>query len=272
MFKKIATIILTLVMLFSFGFSVSADDIEVYVYNDAQILTIEDAYNLNVKATEIAENYQCAVYIMALEDYYMFGDTPELCAEYLYEYLDLGYGDGKDGIMLMLSMAERDAWLLGYGDWANYTMTDYGRDVIFDEILDNFTEDDWYGGFSDYLDTCEYFLQQAEAGTPVDVPVAPPLTMGQKAVRAYGIAAFISAIGSLIIVSGYKKVMKTAVMADEADNYITPAGLKLSRKYDRYTHTTRTESKIPKETSSSSSSRGGTTVDSKGFSGSGRKF
>ena len=53
--------------------------------------------------------------------------------------------------MLALSMAERDFQMLAHGDTANAAFTDYGKYIMQDEFLDNFREDDWYGGFADYI-------------------------------------------------------------------------------------------------------------------------
>lgn len=56
--------------------------------------------------------------------------------------------------MLALSMAERDFQMLAHGDTANAAFTDYGKYIMQDEFLDNFREDDWYGGFADYIAAC----------------------------------------------------------------------------------------------------------------------
>ena len=68
-----------------------------------------------------------------------------------------------DDHMDALSMAERDFQMLAHGDTANAAFTDYGKYIMQDEFLDNFREDDWYGGFADYI-----------AARPT--PTAPPST------------------------------------------------------------------------------------------------
>lgn len=59
--------------------------------------------------------------------------------------------------------------------------------------------------------------------------------------------------------------MKTVHQKVEANEYVAPGGLQLSKQYDRYTHTTETRTKI-----SSDSDSGGSTSSCSGGGGSGR--
>ena len=53
---------------------------------------------------------------------------------------------------------------------ANAAFTDYGKYIMQDEFLDNFREDDWYGGFADYIAACGRYLEANANGTPpIDV-------------------------------------------------------------------------------------------------------
>ena len=54
-----------------------------------------------------------------------------------------------------------------YGPKMEYAFDDYGQSQVEDSYLDNFRDDDWYGGFSDFLSSCDTLLQQAAQGTPV---------------------------------------------------------------------------------------------------------
>ena len=38
-------------------------------------------------------------------------------------------------------------------------------------FLDNFGNDDWYGGFSDFVSGCEWYLQHVAEGGEAGVPV-----------------------------------------------------------------------------------------------------
>ena len=71
-----------------------------------------------------------------------------------------------DDHMDALSMAERDFQMLAHGDTANAAFTDYGKYIMQDEFLDNFREDDWYGGFADYIAACGRYLEANANGAP----------------------------------------------------------------------------------------------------------
>ena len=208
------------------------------------------------------------MYITTVDDYQDYAGTIRDCAKGIYQQLALGYGSGKDGIMLTLSMADRDYWLLAYGDFGNTALTDYGRDAMSEEFLDHFAENDWYGGFSDYLEACAVYLQAAQDGNPVDVGSdSKPLTMGQKVLGAYGIALAVGLVIAFLVCRSFKAKMRTAVEAAEAEEYVPAGGVDIHVRQDHFLHTTTSRRKISKDSDS-----GGTTVDSDGFSGSGGKF
>ena len=53
-----------------------------------------------------------------------------------------------------------------YGEKSEYAFNRYAQEQIEDTFLDNFRENDWYGGFSDYLSACGEYLALAEEGIP----------------------------------------------------------------------------------------------------------
>ena len=59
--------------------------------------------------------------------------------------------------MSVPTMAERDYTLIAYG-YGNTAFTDYGKDKLSEVFLDDFGDDNWYSGLSDYLDKSESML------------------------------------------------------------------------------------------------------------------
>lgn len=235
------------------------------IYDTAHLLTEEEAARLNERALEITERYDCAVHFITVDDPNLTLDNIEEFSENLYLSSDaFGAGEGKDGFMLVLGTAHRCYWLLAYGDFANYALTDYGKDVMAEEFLDDFSRDTWFEGFQDYLDFSEKVLSLAKNGTPFDLTVEPD---PYKVPKAYGIGAFAGLIAAFIICESYKRQMQTAVKANMAHQYMDQRGVDIAFRNDRFAYRTTTRAKI--ETSKSS---GGTTVDRKGFSGKGGKF
>ncbi|MBQ7492224.1 MAG: TPM domain-containing protein [Clostridia bacterium] len=254
----------------------AAAEVSGYVlFDNDDFFTDEELSELNDCAFGIAERYGCGIYVVMLEDYteYTDGDVRD-CAELVYTEFELGWGEGHDGVMLLLSMADRDYALIAYGDKGNASFTDYGKDVLSDEFLPYFRYDDWMGGFRAYQDACKDFLRQAEAGEPVDdygysdygySDEPHEMSDGTKA----GITVAAPSLAALGVCQGMKRKMKSARRQTDARRYVSQ-GLHLYANQDTFTH--RTETRRVIQTEQRSHSGRGTTVSSSGFSGKSGKF
>ncbi|MGM9606354.1 MAG: TPM domain-containing protein [Oscillospiraceae bacterium] len=235
-----------------------------YVTDAAWLLTDEEWMALEDTAQSISQKYQCDVYIITVDDFTDYVNTDSIyeAAKAIYRDYDLGYGTEKSGVLLMLSMAERDYTLIAYG-YGNTAFTDYGKDKLAEKFLDNFGDDDWYGGFQDYLEKSADMLQSARAGQPLDVGSSP-------LIRLVGllISVALGCFVSLTICAFLWQRMKSVAVKAEADSYIPAGSVDITVREDHFTHTTETRVKIEKD----SSSGGGTSVDSDGFSGKSGKF
>ena len=218
-----------------------------YVLDMAGLLDYDQWKTLEKRAAEIAAQYGCGVYTVTVEDYANFGSDMESVTEDAYHQLELGEGSGRDGVLLLLSMADRDFATFVYGEQAEYAFNAYGLKQLQDCFLDNFADNDWYGGFADYLDECGSYLALAENGTPVK---ASPW-------GGVAIAVAISLLISLVICLILKGKMKSVSRKAEANAYVAGAGLKLTGRQDLYTYTTETRRSTKSKSSGSFSGDGG---------------
>lgn len=240
----------------------------------ADLLTDQEEQELEDAANQIAEQYQCGVYLLILPDFKAEADTndPYTAARDIYlDRTDWGVGAERSGIVLMLSMQDRDFALMAHG-YGNTAFTDYGKETLSKEFLDDFREDEWAKGFYDYVNTCALMLEKAYAGEPVDVGSSEALDMESqvKGSRVYGIIAsvIIAILIALCVVLVLKHQLKSVAKKTEAAEYITHGGVQMHQQYDHYTHTTQT--RIYEEPPKSNS--GGTSVDRTGSSGMSGKF
>ena len=234
-----------------------------YVTDAAGLLTQDEVLSLEAQAEQIAEYYGCAPYILVVENYRDYEDTYDVleAGMNLYERWGLGYGPEKNGLLLMLSMAERDYALVTNGSVTHQAFTDYGQEALREQFLDNFHNDDWAGGFRDYLDGCAWLLEQARNGTPYDVNTAPkgfnPLIL---------VIPLVLALAVCLVLTGQ---MKTAKRKTEAGDYMVPNGVEMRVVQDIFTHRTVTRQVIQSENKGGG---GGTTINARGFSGKSGKF
>ena len=152
-------------------------------------------------------------------------------------------------------------------DQLSHAFDAYGQELMEEEFLDDFRDDDWYDGFEDYLEVCAEYLERAEAGDPVrrddsSAGGSDGSGIGTTILVCLGISAVIAMIVCLILRGKMKSVRK----GTHADAYVT-GSLNLTASRDQSTHTTETRTKIEHE---SSDSGGGGSSACSGGGGSGR--
>ena len=231
-----------------------------YVFDEADILTGEEERMLEETAADISARYGCGVYIVTVWDFRDYGSSVRSGAEYYFLSHDFGIGSGENGVMLLLSMAERDYALIAHGDMGNRAFTDYGKDALSEEFLDDFRSDSWFSGFADYLSGSDEYLYAFSTGEPVDVRQESG-GLGMTLVMVLVIPAVIALAACGIMASS----MKTARSKTDADDY--RKGVHLTNQQDRFITRTVVRQKIESDSHS-----GGTHVNSGGFSGKSGKF
>lgn len=272
--KKCLTILVLLCLMYCLSLPVLASDVS-YVMDEADLLTDEEELLLEAVCGE-GETYGCGIYIVAVEDFTAWGAyTPQGAAENIFTLWELGLGDDADGIMLMLSMAERDYSLICHGYLGNAVFTDAVLDKIIDGFLDNFRRDDWDGGFTDYALASVHALEDYDPGMQSggeyrqDVPVTAGQKLARMPVRYWLIVIGVPLIAALAVCLLLKRQMRTAGKATHADAYIRGGGAHLTVRQDVYTHTT---TRVIHHQRSSGGGSGGGGGGGGGFSGRSGKF
>ena len=231
-----------------------------YVIDDARLLTIEQRQELNTYAEKITETYGVGIYIMSVEDFHNYGEEPQIF-DVLWNYYhdnSLGYGADRQGMILMLSMAERDFATFFYGEDTEYAFNGFGQAQLENYFLDDFGSDDWYDGFMDFLVASEDFMAKAAAGEPVrDNPWHLSLVF-----------VLIALFVSFVITRLLWMKMSNVVAQKGAERYQTAEGLVLTKEVDHLLNQTVRRRKI--ESSDSGSGRSGSSSAHSGGGGSGR--
>jgi len=227
-----------------------------YVLDDAGTLSDEQAQELENQAAAMAETYSFPVYIVTVNDFTDYGfDEVYDCAVAFYEESELGFGDAHDGELLFMSMSNRKYALVytGYGDTA---FTEGGRDRLESDMLDCFRDNDWYGGFKEYMDWSEYLLSEAASGTPYGWEEYGDYHPDDDApglfdwALAIGIPAAITIVIALVLIGEMDSVQE----ATRAEAYVLPHTLDIRKKSDRFTHVTESRVKVESDSDSGGSS------------------
>ncbi len=225
------------------------------VMDTADILSDEEEAELTALAQEMVQEHEIEVYILTVWDYNDILQTTDAyyAATEFYAENDLGYGEGRDGIMLMLSMAERDFAYITYGDRANDIFDNDTKIRIENDFLYYFADNIWFLGFSSFIKDSNYTVTHGWVYTAFNV----------------GISAFIAIlVAAFIAYFQYRKLKSVARRVHDMD-YVPNGGINMQVERDTYTHTTTSRSKISK---SSGGGGGGRSFSGGGFSGRSGKF
>ena len=262
--KRLISILVAVFLLALLVIPVSgAETPEACVYDGEMLLTDEEYWTLEDYAQEISDLRQCAVYFVSVEDYRDYGDGDIFnVARQIFLDNDFGMGEEKDGVMLLLSMEDRDYSLIvhGFGETA---LTDYGREYICEHFLDDFADDDWFHGVYDYLSYTDDLLSQAREGKIYDR--YNWITGGVLWVWSLILGVVIS----LIVCTIQRAMMRKKVHEQTGALGYVQGDVHITRKRDVYSHTTEVRRKIEKKDSGSSGSH---SHSSDGFSGTSGKF
>ena len=257
--KKYIQLILTVLMIGMMSFSSLASGM--YVYDEAGLLEAEELVSLDAEAASISEKHGCGIYAIIVNDYqkYSKGDVFTTATE-MYHGLTMGKGEDRDGILLMLSMEDRDYATFFYGKNAEYAFNEYGQIQLEEQFLDDFVNNNWYEGFTDYIHTCDEFLSLAEAGDPVR----------ESHTSTYVVVVAVSIVISFIITKIMESRMRSVHTGGSTISYATNDGLQLTDSGDYYLYTTQSRRRIESSTRSGSGSR--SSSHSGGGSGRSGKF
>ena len=242
-----------------------------HITDSAALLTEEQCQTLEQKAKEIEEAYGFGVYVVTVDNYLDYSNYSVMdAATSIYQNYSLGTGESKDGLMLLLSMSDRDYSLITHGDFGNYAFNDAGREKMTEFFLDDFGDNDWYAGFSEYLTWSEDYLETAKNGEPYSSSNMAMSTKERN--EAIMIRILVILIAPLIVAAIYIKIlsskMKSVAEATKAGAYIS-GDLNLTTKIDKFKFVTQSKVKI---TTNDSDSGGTRSRSSGGFSGTSGKF
>lgn len=220
--------------------------------DEAGLLSNTECADIEKQLDDLSAQYDLDVVIVTTDS--TGSRTP---MEYADDYFD--YNDyAPDGVLLLVSMEEGDWWIstTGYGITA---FTDAGISYIGENIVPHLSDGEYGKAFTTFTELCDQFLSQAKMGDPFDTHNLPkePFNLVRNVIVALviGLAAAFFATGSM------KKKLKSVEQKAQADEYVTPGSLQItkSRDFHLYTHIDRREKPKSSSGSSTHTSSSGTT-------------
>ena len=239
---------------------------EYYRINDlADLLTDSEEAALLEKLDEVSQRQKMDVTIATVDDLDGYATAAEY-ADVVYEYCKYGYGTERDGLLLLISMADRD-WAISTCGYGITAFTDAGIEYIMEEIKPDLSHGNYAAAFDTYINLCDEFITQAKNGSPFDKGNLPrkPLSM-----IWIPISIVIGVVLALIFVGSMKGKLKTVRTQTAANSYLKKDSLVITDSSDLFLYHTVTRSK--KENSNDSGSSTHTSSSGTTHGGSSGKF
>lgn len=161
--KKILLLLLSILLLFTLAQPALAT--EPKIVDNADILTASEEALLEDKARALVQEYNMDVVILTVDS--LNGRYSSDYADDYFDYNGYGIGPNYNGVLLLLSMEEREWAISTCGDTI-YALTDYGIQQLFSSISGDLSMDRYYEAFDTYLDELPNYFQAYYNGSPID--------------------------------------------------------------------------------------------------------
>ena len=198
----------------------------------AGLLSGNEESLLVTKLNELSERQKMDIVVLTTDT--LDGKTPRDYADDIYDYGNFGYGESKDGALLLISIEDND-WYISTCGYGITVFTDAGIEYIGKQIKGDLSDGNFAGAFDKFADLCDDFITQARTGEPYDVKNLPkePLSL-----IWIPIAIVVGFVLSLIIVGNMKAKLKTVRFQAAASNYIKDNSLNINERRDLFLYNT----------------------------------
>lgn len=239
--KRLISVFLALMLCVMLTISVSAAQMPRLV-DGADLLTDYEEADLLARLDDASDYLQADIVIITLES--CGGYSADHVINAFYDQNDYGFGVNRDGVMLLLSMAERDYRILCNG-FAATAITPSERDEIGEYIVDDLSAGAYYDAFGEFLEQCKWEIDGERNGYPFEFDVS------------LGVSVLIGLITAVVATGIMRSKLKSVRSQTGAREYAKPGSMKMTQSSDRYLYRTVNRIRKPQESSSSHGSSGG---------------
>ena len=209
------------------------------VYDDADLLSDLEEEELSTKLLTISDRYGAEVVVVTVPE--VNSSDIDSYTEYVYDSMDYGYGEQKDGVMLLLCMETRDYRILSIG-FAGEAIGIEEGEAIGEAIVPNLSAGFYSAAFDEFADQTEYYLNGYLNGFPFAV------------MEHLATALIIGIIAGLIVAFVLKGQLKTVRKQNQANVYVKKESMQITNRAEFFLY--RDIKRVKKESSNKSSGSG----------------
>mgnify|MGYP003166317962 CR=1 FL=1 len=223
-----------------------------YRMNDsAEVLTEDEDSELEASLEELSVRQSFDVVIATIDSLEDEGYTSmEEYADDLYDYCQFGYGENRDGVLLLISTGDR-----------KWHISTCGIQYLGEQMTPDMADGDYAAAFRTFIQWTDAYVTAAREGHPYDVDNMPhePLS-----ILYLGLALVIGLVTALIVTGVMKSRLKSVAPQRDATSYVRQGSMKLTNQRDLYLYREVHRTERPKETDSGSSGGSSTHTSSSG--------
>lgn len=223
-----------LILITPLSLTVSAelyDETQPRVVDNADLLTDSEEEALESQIKTLIDKYDFDIVIVTANT--IDGKTPMEYADDYYDYEGYGAGVERDGVLLLISMEDRDWWIStrGYGITV---FTDYGIQKAGKSIVNYLGKEQYRRAFESFLSITEDYINSAKGGKAIDTNNEYLTTSDLiKNIGIYALGSFgIGLIAAIITVLAFKAQLKSVKFQGGAAHYEVAGSLNLTRSND----------------------------------------
>ncbi len=249
--KRIFPFLMVFVLCLSFALPASATKVEKrHMADNAGLLTDHQRQQLQDTLRQLSAQHQMDIVIVTVDS--LEGKSPTAYADDYFDYYGYGWGEDFRGILLLISMEDRD-WAISTCGYAMQVFTDDGLDYIADQIIPDLSDGDYADAFAGFASLCDTFLVQASTGEPFDSHNLPKEPFSLLWIP---VSLVIGLVIGWIVVAVMKNQLKSVRSQSAARDYLREGSLQLRVRNDLFLYRTVRKTPKPKNNSSHSGSSG----------------
>lgn len=238
LFKITLVLLLCVSLSLALCVGAAAQTTQPVLYDEADLLTAAQETALLAEMERVSEAYGVQIIIAAVKD--TDGKSVDSYLDWYYDSHAFGTGESRDGVLLLLSMEERDWRILSNGRGSQYIPTDR-IDKIGEDIVPYLSDGEYAAAFTRFVGHCEYYIDGEINGFPFD------LTKNIVISLVIGVAA------ALIVTALMRRQLKSVRRKAAAGEYLKEGSMQLTTSSDLYLYRHVSKTAIPKSNSSGSS-------------------
>lgn len=212
---------------------------EMLVFDEADLLSDGEESDLSAKLEEVSHSYNAQIIVATIAS--MEGGNVDTYVDYVYDTMQFGYGENRDGVLLLVCMDPREYRILSNG-YAGTAIDPDDIARIGDNIVSDLSNGNYADAFHKFADECGYYLNGHLNGFPFN------------AGKSLAIALVVGLLAALITALVLKGQLKSVRQQHEANVYVRQNSMQLTVQRDLYLY--RNVVRTKKQSSSSSGSSG----------------